>query len=250
MFPIKCEEYKITSKYGNRSYMYQGELVKDFHYGIDLIGGTEILAYDDGEVVKVNYRGKQYGNACYVRIKHNGYYTLYYHLKDKSINVKVGDKVTKGQVIGLIGNTGKATGIHLHFQIDFGTEKTAINPEPWLEEQYIAVNTELSNEGVVGNATALHLHSEYVVGETYTLQTELNVRRGSGTQYSRKLVKDLSIDGRKNATSTNLNSYAILKKGTRVTVLDVINKANNVVWLRIPSGYICAKGSTGQVFVK
>ena len=71
----------------------------------------------DGTVTGTCTTGKQYGQACYVRIKHNnGYQTLYYHLKSNTICVKKGDKVKKGQKIGIIGATGKATGIHLHFQ--------------------------------------------------------------------------------------------------------------------------------------
>lgn len=135
--PIKSNKVNITSKYGNREYWYQGKLVKDFHNGIDLVpspcNNNEILAYEDGIVTSLQKTGSQYGTGCYVRLKHNnGLYTLYYHLKSKSVCVNVGDKVKKGQKLGIIGTTGRSTGIHLHFQIDKGTSKTSINPYDYL----------------------------------------------------------------------------------------------------------------------
>ena len=135
--PINSENIKITSRYGNRQYYYQGKLIKDFHNGIDLVpspcNNNEILAFADGVVTSMQKTGRQYGTGCYVRIKHsNGLYTLYYHLKSGTICVNVGDKVKKGQKLGIIGTTGKSTGIHLHFQIDKGSSKTSINPYDYL----------------------------------------------------------------------------------------------------------------------
>lgn len=133
MMPIDSNNIKITSNYGNREYKYHGKLIKDFHHGIDLIGGSNILAFEDGVVTSISNTGVQYGKACYVRIKHsNGYYTLYYHLKSGSVCVNVGDKVTKGQKIGVMGATGQATGVHLHFQIDKGNSASSINPYDYL----------------------------------------------------------------------------------------------------------------------
>ena len=135
--PINSENIKITSRYGNRKYYYQGKLIKDFHNGIDLVpspcNNNEILAFADGVVTSVQKTGVQYGTGCYVRLKHNnGLYTLYYHLKSGSVCVNVGDKVRKGQKLGIIGTTGQSTGIHLHFQIDKGSSKTSINPYDYL----------------------------------------------------------------------------------------------------------------------
>ena len=59
---------------------------------------------------------KSYGE--YIMIKHsNGTVTLYGHLKAGSRKVKVGQKVSKGQVIGTVGSTGNSTGTHLHFEV-------------------------------------------------------------------------------------------------------------------------------------
>jgi murein DD-endopeptidase MepM/ murein hydrolase activator NlpD len=103
--------YRITSKYGYR----WGKV----HEGVDISGtgdGSPIYAIGDGEVVQVVSACSsclRWANGNYVVIKHaNGYYSAYLHLK--GFNVKVGDVVTKGQVIAYMGSTGYATGVHLH----------------------------------------------------------------------------------------------------------------------------------------
>jgi LysM repeat protein len=133
MYPVKTNNLRVTSYYGNREYYYQGKLVRDFHNGIDLVGGSEIVAFADGTVTGVQKTGEQYGTGCYVRIKHdNGWYTLYYHLKSGSVVVNVGQRVSKGQKLGIMGATGRATGVHLHFQIDKGSSSTSINPYDYI----------------------------------------------------------------------------------------------------------------------
>ena len=142
MYPVKTNKLKVTSYYGKRTYTYRGKKVSDFHRGIDLVGGTEIVAIADGTVTATCNTGAQYGQACYVRIKHsNGWYTLYYHLKSGSVCVKKNQKVVKGQKLGIMGATGKATGVHLHFQIDKGSSSSAINPY-----DYVFNNKELVPE--------------------------------------------------------------------------------------------------------
>ena len=85
--------------------------------------------------------------------------------------------------------------------------------------------------------------TSYNVGSTYTLQANMNVRTGAGTNYSIKKVSQLTADGKKHATSTSSTANAVLKKGTKVTAL-AIKTVGNDTWLQIPSGWICAvKGS-------
>ena len=156
-YPIKANKIKCTSNYGNRTYTYQGKKISDFHRGIDLIANPnnrneEILAFEDGVVTGVQKTGRQYGTGCYVRIKHsNGYYTLYYHLKSGSIIVNKGDKVKKGQKIGIIGTTGQSTGIHLHFQIDKGTSSSSINPYDYVfnSKEFPGKSSESNNQSKV-----------------------------------------------------------------------------------------------------
>lgn len=138
MFPIKANNLKITSNYGNRTITLQGKTTTSFHHGLDLVpypvtSVGEIVAFADGVVTAVSKVGKQWGTPCYVRIKHdNGLYTLYYHLKSNSIVVNKGQKVTKGQKLGMMGTTGQSSGIHLHFQVDDGNSVHSINPYDYI----------------------------------------------------------------------------------------------------------------------
>ena len=88
------------------------------HDGTDIAGcgyGSNIFAAESGEVVTVGYK---YDNGQYITIRHdNGYYTMYAHLCSGCTYVKQGDRVQRGQAIGGMGQTGFATGVHLHYAI-------------------------------------------------------------------------------------------------------------------------------------
>ena len=177
--PINSENIKITSYYGNRQYYYQGKLIKDFHNGIDLVpspcNNNEILAFADGVVTSMQKTGRQYGTGCYVRIKHsNGLYTLYYHLKSGSICVNVGDKVKKGQKLGIIGTTGKSTGTHLHFQIDKGSSKTSINPYDYLFNNKIFIEEKTQDIPKVNKPNILLMVKKTIRGDYGNGQTRKN----------------------------------------------------------------------------
>jgi murein DD-endopeptidase MepM/ murein hydrolase activator NlpD len=95
------------------------------HTGIDIIGkkGTPIYATADGTVVANPDGYSGYGTT--VIINHGrGYQTLYAHLSKK--NVKVGQKVKRGEVIGFMGSTGLSVGVHLHYEVIKNGEK--VNP--------------------------------------------------------------------------------------------------------------------------
>ena len=84
----------------------------------------------------------------------------------------------------------------------------------------------------------------FTVGKTYTLQTDLYVRKDpNGANLT---LKDLTINARMHAF-TDGKGNAILKKGTRVTCKEI--KANKAIWIRIPSGWVCAKSSTGTLYI-
>ncbi len=109
--------YTITSPYGWRVDPINGS--RSLHTGLDIAGtgyGSPVYASDNGVVITSEMHGS-YGN--YIIINHNnGYYTSYAHMS-KLIS-KVGDTVAKGQVIGQVGKTGRATGPHLHFEAWYG----------------------------------------------------------------------------------------------------------------------------------
>jgi murein DD-endopeptidase MepM/ murein hydrolase activator NlpD len=119
-FPVKGS-YRSTSGFGPR----WGRA----HEGHDFAGstGTPIVATADGVVV---HAGRQSGYGNLIKIKHDfGYETRYGHLS--KIRVEVGQRVSRGELIGDMGNTGRSTGTHLHYEIRIGG--TAINPMKYIK---------------------------------------------------------------------------------------------------------------------
>lgn len=96
-----------------------------FHAGIDFTAprGVEVYATADGTIEQVT--SEIWGYGQHIIINHgNGFKTLYGHLS--KFKVKRGQKVTRGQLIGLVGSTGKSTGPHLHYEVHKNGEK--LNP--------------------------------------------------------------------------------------------------------------------------
>ncbi len=96
-----------------------------FHPGIDFSapGGTPVFATANGVVTEANQRIR--GLGLHIKIDHgNGFSTLYAHLSE--LVVRRGQKVTQGQVIGYVGNTGKALLPHLHYEVQY--KGSPINP--------------------------------------------------------------------------------------------------------------------------
>ncbi len=112
--PVSNKDLKQTaSGYGMRiDPIYK---TKKFHAGMDFSAniGTPVYATGNGTVVSAKWEGL-YGNC--ITIDHGfGYVTLYAHLS--KIRVKKGQKVTRGEIIGDVGSTGKSTGPHLHYEV-------------------------------------------------------------------------------------------------------------------------------------
>lgn len=103
----------ISSSFGQRTDPFTGR--RAFHQGIDFAGreGSEVLAVGSGVVV---WSGERHGYGQLVEVKHgNGYVTRYAH--NATNLVSVGDTVRRGQVIARLGDTGRATGPNLHFEV-------------------------------------------------------------------------------------------------------------------------------------
>lgn len=107
----------VSSPYGSRK--------GGFHYGIDIANkrGTPIKAAASGVVVKIVTGCKEGNSSCggrygnYIAVQHaNGTKTIYAHLN--TVGVSYGQNVSQGQTIGTLGNTGRSTGPHLHFEIE------------------------------------------------------------------------------------------------------------------------------------
>lgn len=124
IMPVKGTDiYRISSHYGHRTDPFYK--VTKFHSGIDFSGpvGLGIYATGDGVVAKVEKNKSGYGNNIIVDHGY-GYKTRYAHLS--SIKVKKGEKVKRGQEIGTLGNTGKSTAPHLHYEVIKNNK--AVNP--------------------------------------------------------------------------------------------------------------------------
>lgn len=121
----------VTSEFGTRWHpVYQ---MYKTHTGVDIGAdyGTSILASDSGTVVTSTY-SSSYGN--YVMINHGGgRTTLYAHMSKRLVSV--GDSVSQGDVIGLVGSTGVSTGNHIHFEVT--EDGTRVNPLKYFTDYVI-----------------------------------------------------------------------------------------------------------------
>ena len=118
---------RLTSNFGYRTDPFSGRAA--FHAGIDIAGklGDPVYAAAAGKVITVD-RDNSHGK--YIVVEHpGGLQTWYLHLS--GIDINEGDSVRKGQRIGKLGNTGRSTGPHLHFEIVKGGK--AIDPMPYLK---------------------------------------------------------------------------------------------------------------------
>lgn len=145
-FPMPFETWDtnrdvITSRFsGNRTLTVDGVTQTKPHTGIDLVcvskSNPKICAVKEGKVVVAIAGTTSYGN--YVVIEHHTedktFYTLYGHMKEGSIMVAVGNEISQGQVLGIMGSTGYSTGPHLHFEVrlDNNSSNNAVNPYPYL----------------------------------------------------------------------------------------------------------------------
>lgn len=120
----------VTSWYGYRiDPVYGGT---GFHGGIDIANdyNTPLYAAKSGVVVFADYNGS-YGNVVYIEHP-DGYVTRYAHMN--TILAYVGQSVSKGERIGLMGSTGKSTGSHIHFEIRIGNryDSYSVDPAPYI----------------------------------------------------------------------------------------------------------------------
>ena len=132
-FNLKCGDFmwplygRITSSFGLRQWGWR----KKFHKGIDIAAppGTKVVSVRKGEVTFAGRKG-YYGYV--VIIKHSKKFeTRYAHLR--KVIVKKGEEVEQGQIIGLVGKTGRSTGYHLHFEIRINNYP--VDPKDYLPEK-------------------------------------------------------------------------------------------------------------------
>ncbi|MDA3954368.1 MAG: M23 family metallopeptidase [Bacteroidales bacterium] len=123
--PLKDNAY-ISSPYGKRIDPFTGRI--SMHDGIDFAArmGTPIYATADGKVKYARYIG---GYGYTIKINHDfGYSTIFGHMS--KMKAKKGQNVKRGDLIGYIGNTGRSTGPHLHYEIRYN--KRPVNPSKYM----------------------------------------------------------------------------------------------------------------------
>lgn len=102
--------FKITCEYGKKGNTWKA----GFHTGIDIVSeNRKVYGTCDGKVYQSGY-DKSYGNFVVVKSNDN-YYHWFCHLDE--VFVKIGDKISRVSEIGIMGMTGNATGVHLHYEI-------------------------------------------------------------------------------------------------------------------------------------
>lgn len=116
----------VTSSFGYRTSPFTAN--REFHRGLDIAGrlGTPVYAPADG---KIRFAGNRRALGNAVTISHGyGVETLYGHMHE--LNVKSGQKIVRGQEIGLLGSTGRSTGPHLHYQVQ--VNGVPVNPRNYI----------------------------------------------------------------------------------------------------------------------
>lgn len=107
---------RVASKKGSTQATVRTVKVSSYHLGVDMMApkGTDVHAVGDAEVA---FAGRKNGFGNVIILDHGrGYQTYYAHLSKISIGIKAGVRVARGDVIGLVGSTGRSTAPHLHFE--------------------------------------------------------------------------------------------------------------------------------------
>lgn len=125
VLPVDFDNFKLSSNFGWREDPFNEDFA--MHYGIDIAApaGSSVFAVLGGTVESV---GNDEEGGLIVVVNHGGYQTSYMHLQEAT--VKAGDAVRPGTIIGKVGNTGRSTGPHLHFEIRING--TAVDPMDYL----------------------------------------------------------------------------------------------------------------------
>lgn len=125
-YTLPTSSYTITSTFGQAGAMWSS----GYHTGLDFAAptGTLIKAIHSGTITEAGWAGS-YGYRTILTLDDG---TELWFCHQSSINVKVGQKVSTGEVIGRVGATGNVTGPHLHLEVHPGGQATGIDPMAWL----------------------------------------------------------------------------------------------------------------------
>ena len=258
LFPKKT--YYLTQGYGINSFSHQ------YRKALDVSsrgGNTNIYAPFTGYVAKIFIKNNCASTIWLVSSNKilcadgNMHYVvaMFTHPNDIS-KYKVNDKFKQNQLILHDGTTGNVKA-HLDFEIAIYSDKkliranwhktkngyaldNAVNPCSYM---LLDDKTNVINEYYKVQNKYYHFKSISDITKNIKYKTLYNmyIRKNAGINSDILLVKNLSKDGQKNATSKNKNSKALYKKGTIFTVKNFVKLSDNSLWARSPSGYICIK---------
>lgn len=126
-------EFKVTCPYHQK-----GRWIAGWHTGIDIVcDNRKIYATCDGHVYRTILGNKDYGNYIVIKDVEG---RLHYFCHLKTINVQLGDIVNRLTVIGVMGNTGNSTGVHLHYEIRYSNDKYNVTYDP---AEYMGIPNEI-----------------------------------------------------------------------------------------------------------
>lgn len=218
----------VTSPFTNAR-TFDGGKTYEAHHGMDISwSGTHyVIASSRGKVYGVHTGCDNNGSlssSCnggygnYIVIEHaNNIYTIYAHLQPNSITLNTGDEVKQGQVIGIMGNSGRSTGQHLHFQVEVGARSSdnavdplnyvsATNPRP------VTVTTDTASSNLLTmlqswEGTGPMADGKYVVYDDGT--GTLTVGHGVTIIYNADKFKKLGIDPGSITKGTKIATYIV-----------------------------------------
>ena len=141
ILPVKLQQangekyaFWYSSHFGHRTHPLTKR--REFHQGLDIKtrAGVPVIAAADGTVVQVGRSG-YFGKTVEITHEASRFKTVYAHLKGYADDLKVGQKVVRGQIIGYVGNTGRSTGAHLHYGIYDIEKERWVNPIAYIFDQ-------------------------------------------------------------------------------------------------------------------
>ncbi len=221
---FRGREHFLSSPFGERSVIKTANgKTSSFHSGADYATfGKKLPQYAvaKGTVLSCG-TDHAFGSAKYVWVAYPALKVkmLHYHLD--SISVKPGQVVKKSTLLGRTGQTGLATGIHLHLGIKNLSGGDWLDPEQWSQKYFSKTNESVSVSYKPGN---------YKV----TKALLLNVRQGPGTNFQKLLFDELTEDAKKKVLLLSGSKADGYVKNLTFTVFEV--KKN---WGRTPSGWVC-----------
>lgn len=232
----------------------------DKHIGIDegwslLHGGKNVPVYANGNGIIYDIQDQWEGGNVII-IKHDGFFTDYGHLS--KVLVKKGQKITRGQQIGNMGDTGyykdekgkwKRVPPHLHNGLYKGDTfsyavNNWVNPIDYFE---LYPGQSFAPKTIKKYGDKLKYHTDAPTKGIYKCLYDMNIRKSPNGV--RVKVKDCTNAMKKALVTTNPNDFAVVKKGTKVTALGIVAKGDTY-WLKNYSGYICIKDSKNEYCTK